>query len=73
MNGTDFKSIAQQLARRDQRRRAELKRMTPEERMDQFWQLQEHAFSILKQSPTGLEAFLRHNRRKRACRGGVTE
>jgi hypothetical protein len=60
------KEIEGQLARRDRLRRAEMRRLTPEQRMERFWALQEYVFSVLQQSPEGLEQFMRRNFRKRA-------
>jgi hypothetical protein len=58
--------IAEQLAIRDSYRRKLHARMTPEERMAKFWELQEFLFDQLKRSPNAYEWFWRRNIAKRA-------
>ena len=62
----DSEWINEQLAKRDRVRRREISRLTPRERMERFWALQEEVFTTLQQSPEGLRQFVRRNLRKRA-------
>ena len=58
--------IEEQLSIRDRFRRAQMKRLTPEERLRAFWALQESSFAILLKNPEAYERYLRENFRKRA-------
>jgi hypothetical protein len=58
--------IAEQLAIRDSYRRKFYARMTPAERMEKFWELQELLFDQLKRSPKAYEWFWRQNISQRA-------
>ncbi len=61
-----MEDIAEQFAIRDSYRRKLYARMTPAERMERFWLLQEHLFDQLKRSPQAYEWFRRRNISKRA-------
>ena len=61
-----METIEDQLTRRRRAMREEMRRLTPDQRMERFWSLQESVFRVLAQSPEGRQRFLRRNHRKRA-------
>ena len=62
----DSESIEATFARRDRYRRALMKRVPPEERLQRFWAVQEHAKGVLAKNPEGYRRFLHRNLHDRA-------
>jgi len=58
--------IAEQLARRDRRRRHLAMLKTPEQRMADMNRMQKQAWATLCSNPAGLAHFMRRNYKKRA-------
>lgn len=58
--------ISEQLARRERMRRALERRLTPGQRLRQFWEMRARAVDMPALWPEGHERFWRRNLRKRA-------
>jgi hypothetical protein len=58
--------IESKLAARDRYRQKLALQKTPEQRMEDFWRLQEAAWATLRSNPEGYARFLRRNYKARA-------
>ena len=58
--------IAEQLAIRDRFLKRRQMLMTPEQRMEEMWRLQERGWNTLRSSPEGYARFIARNYKQRA-------